>query len=223
MSDNALLHFEDLHLTFGHTIQILPKPSSPGERFESVLLGCLRGETVMVTPPPSGKFPLLSEGQQVVIRVSTLNGVALFPTLVLHIAQVPLYILYLDFPKAINFKQIRQATRVEVAMPVLVSNLNNAAYRSVAGRVSDISLGGAKLDFNQLIGNKGDEIELKGKFEIASIKRILSVRAKIRTVVHSAGVHQYGVQFFEQDEDKQLVLFGFIYSAMAIGTPKIIE
>ncbi|WP_045827045.1 flagellar brake protein [Teredinibacter turnerae] len=223
MTEETHLHFDQLNLKFGQRLQLLPNPAEPGERYESLLLGCLPGETVMITPPPDGEYPLLSEGQRVVIRVTTSGGVALFPSQILHIAEVPLYILYLDFPSAIKYRQVRVAARVNVSLPVLLSNLTSGQLGPIAGRASDISLGGAKVVFDQRVGDIGDEVELKGKFEIAQIKRILSVSAQIRTEKQTPQGYEYGIQFFEQEEDKQLVLFGFIYSALAMSDANKLE
>lgn len=223
MAENTLLHFDNLNLRFGQTIQLLPDPVDSSKRYDVVLLGCLPGETVMVIPPEEGEFPSLQQGQRVVIRITTINGVAMFPTVILHIAEMPLYTFYLDFPKAIKFKQIRNAARVDVSLPVLVTNITQPNFGTIAGRSLDISLGGAKLIFDHDVGAVGDNIELKSKFEIANIKRVLAVTAQIRTRKQSRGGYEYGIQFFEQDEDKQLVLFGFIYSSLAMGTAKNID
>ncbi|WP_045860809.1 flagellar brake protein [Teredinibacter purpureus] len=224
MSDKQLLSFEQLNLKMGQVIQIHPNPGKSSDRFDCVLVGCLPGEAVIVTVPDSGHFPPLKEGHKVVIRVMSSNGVALFPTVVLHIADIPIYLVYLDFPRAIQFKLVRNASRVDVALPILISNPAQKSIRSEPGRITDISIGGAMVSVSENIGTMGDMIEIKGKFDVAGIKRTLGIQAVIRSKVdQTADTYQFGVQFDESDEDKLLVLFGYIFNAMAMGDPKNIE
>lgn len=216
--------FEDLHLKFGQVIQIHPNPGKSKDRFNCILVGCLPNEAVIITAPESGSFPVLKEGDAIAIRVMSANGVAIFPTLVLHIAEIPVYLVYLDFPKAIRFRMIRNASRVEVALPILVTNRDQHGIRGVAGRILDISLSGARIGFNQDIATKGDVLEIKGKFDVAGIRRTLSIQALARSkALLDNGHYEYGVEFREQDEEKLLVLFGYIFNAMAFGKTQKIE
>lgn len=218
------LNFDDLNLKFGQVIQIHPSPGKSPDRFNCILVGCLPNEAVIVTAPESGQFPLLKEGDAIAIRVMSANGVAIFPTLVLHIAEIPVYLVYLDFPKSIQFRMVRNASRVEVALPILVTNLNRHGIRGVAGKIMDISLSGARIGFNQDIATKGDVVEIKGKFDVAGIRRTLSIQALTRSKKPiDKGYIEYGVEFREQDEEKLLVLFGYIFNAMAFGKAKKIE
>lgn len=222
--DDQVLKFDDLNLTIGQTIQIHPNTDIAHERFDCLLVGCLPGESVIVTAPPeTGHFPEVSEGQRVVIRVLSANGVALFPTTVLFVAEVPVFMVYLDFPQAIKFKLVRTASRVEVALPVLVANLSGKKISGEPGKISDISIGGARIELAIDVGDIGDQLELKGKFKVGDITRILVLLASIVKKKPSEKGFIYGVSFLEADEEKLLILFGYIFNSMAFGRVQVIS
>jgi hypothetical protein len=218
MPGDSVLKFDDLNLKIGQIIQLHPDPKNSQERYDCMLVGCLPGDAVIVTAASDGSFPIVQEGQNIVIRVMSANGVALFPTTVLYVADVPTFMVYLDFPKAIKFKLVRSASRVDVALPVLASNLNQRGMQNVAGKITDISLGGARVELFEEGGEVGDLLELRGKFQVGEIQRRLSIRALIRSKRKSGDSFTYGLEFNEEDEEKLLILFGFIFNLMAFGS-----
>jgi hypothetical protein len=60
-------------------------------------------------------------------------------------------------------------------------------------------------------------VELKGKFQVGGITRVLSIQSVIRAIIPAKEGASYGVEFFEKDEDKLLVLLGFIFHSMVFG------
>lgn len=206
--------FDELGLGMGQQLLLHPNPADKKLVFSSLLVGALPSEALIVTAPPDGVFPELSEGQKVVVRVFLEDGVALFPTTVLFVTDVPTLMVYLDMPKVVQFKRLRAAKRVVVAQPVLVSNLDNPAHIGVAGKLLDLSTGGGRLKMFDEVGAIDDRIEIKGKFNVHGITRLLNVTACIRKRERD----EYGVQFIEQDEDKLIFLMGFIFNAMINGT-----
>lgn len=225
MSNEDKVSFGDLNLKMGQIIQIHPSLGGTNERFDCLLVGCIPGEAVIVSAAPgAGVFPKVVEGQRVVIRVMSANGVALFPTTVLFISDVPTLMVFLDFPQAIKFKLVRNASRVDVALPVLVSSLSERTKNNIPGKILDISIGGAKALLDVDIGKVGEEISIKGKFKVGNIQRIVELSSTIRR--KSPGKDQgwvYGVEFREAEEEKLLVLFGYIFNSMALGRVQIVS
>ena len=206
--------FSDLELGFGQQLMLHPNPSDKTMVFGCMLAGCLPGESLIVTVSPNGVFPRLEEGQKVVVRVFLDSGIALFQSTVLFIGEIPTLMVYLDFPSAVQFKRLRAAKRVVVAQPIIVSNLDKTQLMGVAGKLVDVSTGGGRIEMFEQLGDVGDKIEIKGKFQVHGITRLLTVGACIRKKEGK----DYGVQFVEQDEDKLIVLMGFIFNAMLTGT-----
>ncbi|WP_096086419.1 flagellar brake protein [Agaribacterium haliotis] len=219
MSSETAASFDDLNLKLGQIVQIHPDVKNPKRRYDCLLVGSLPGESILLTTSPkSDAFPELEEGQMVVIRIMSANGVALFQTRVLFISDMPVFMVYVDFPSAVQFRMVRSSSRVEIALPVLVYSLSHPSLSGVAGKISDISLGGAGLQLYDDIGAVGDMLELKGKFEVGGIQRTVKLKAEIRNKkAEASGNRLYGIRFSESDEDKLLVLFGFIFNSMAFG------
>ncbi|MFL0811596.1 MAG: flagellar brake protein [Agarilytica sp.] len=217
MSDEKI-QFDELALSMGQSVEILPSSTGEKEFSEVLVLGAIPGEAIILGAPASGVFPKLSEGEKIVFRAKMADGLALFASNVLFMNDVPLFMVYIDFPKSIQFKRIRNATRVSVKMPILVSNTDNPKYNTITGRIEDISTLGAGLILSEFAGGEGDILALKGKFTVGKIQRVLSIRAVARKVKKlSDDAVFYGVEFLEEDENDLLVLFGFIFNAMAFG------
>lgn len=218
------LKFDDLNLQFGQTIQIQPNPVQSKDRFECLLVGCIPNEAIIITASGATKFPPLEPGQPVAIRVMGNNDIAIFPTMVLHIAEIPIFLVYLDFPRAIQFKTVRNTSRIDVTLPVKVKNLDREFIDEVEGQVMDISVGGAKLELNHDVASKGENIEIQGEFKVGSISRTLVVQATVRAKTTGNNLdYEYGVEFHENDEEKLLILFGYIFNEMAFGKIKKIQ
>ncbi len=206
--------FESLALGFHQQLLVHPNPADKTIVFSCSLIGCLGTECLLIHAPDNGVFPLLSEGQRLVIRTFLDDGIALFHTTVLYVSDIPAIIAYLDYPQNIQFRRLRTAKRVAIAQPILVNNLTHPAHQGLAGKLIDISTGGGRLRMFDKLGQTGDVIEVKGKFTVQGISRLLTLKACIR----QCSGNDYGIQFIETDEDKLLILMGFIFNAQMTGT-----
>lgn len=217
LSGSALVSFAQLGLGFGEQLQLVPIPADTKSRFACELVGCLGMESIIIGPPASGLLPQLEEGQRVVVKANLAAGVAVFPSTVLCVSSVPALMVYLDYPRDIKFKQMRAAFRVDVTLPVLVTNRSIAGGNPCAGKLVDISVRGARLELFEPLGDVGDSVQLKGKFQVGDIQRILSIDAVIRTASMENASRYYGIEFRPGDEDSLLVLMGYTFHAMAFG------
>lgn len=217
-AESTLLNFAELGLGFGQKMVLMPDSGDRNNTFSCELIGRLGEESIIIGPPvASGILPRLSEGQRVIVRVKLAGGVALFPTTVLFVSDVPTIMVYLDYPRDIKFKQIRGAFRVNVVVPVLVHNRSSSHGGARTGKIVDISTTGARLEMFESLGAVGDDVEIKGKFRVGAIQRILSIEAVIRAKSGAGESAFYGIEFHEGDEEKLLVLMGFTFHAMAFG------
>ncbi|PCK09897.1 MAG: acetolactate synthase [Alteromonadaceae bacterium] len=218
MADDEALVFDDLDMRMGQTIHLISSSKSGSAGNDCILLGAIPDESLILTAPSSGVFPSVSEGESVIIRSLQADGVVLFDSTVLFVTDVPMFMVYIDFPTNIQFKKIRNASRVHVSLPVLVSNLTTKANAAAVGKVCDISTTGAALEMSESVGGVGDNLSIKGKFKIGSIQRMLAIKGVIRSrKTKKNGAFVYGVEFHEGDEDDLIILFGFIFNAMAFG------
>ncbi|WP_086933687.1 flagellar brake protein [Agarilytica rhodophyticola] len=211
------LNFDDLALEMGQTIEVLPQKSADKSFANTYVIGAIPDECLIVSAAELAEFGI-HEGEQLVFRIMLSDGIAVFSTNVLYIAEVPLPLIYVDFPGKIKFMRIRSSIRAKISLPALVSNITNPQYVDISGQILDISEQGAALGTDELLGDRDDEINIKAKFIVKKIQRILSIRGKIiKAKQLKNGNFKYGIEFYEQDENTMLLLYGFIFNAMASG------
>lgn len=216
MGQESSIDFDSLNLQMGEAIELFPDVKDLKTGCACQLVGTLQGEALIISNLPGAEsFPNLQEGQQIAIRVKSGNGIALFATLVLFVSEVPALMIFLDLPDKVKFLQLRQASRINVALPVLVASESGG---NSAGKMVDVSTGGAAILLEDSIAEPGEQIQLKGKFLVADVARVARFRAIVRRKTQdSMGRYLYGIEFSEQDDQEKLVLFGYIFQAMALG------
>jgi c-di-GMP-binding flagellar brake protein YcgR len=217
MGQESLIEFDSLDLKMGQTIELFPNVKDLSVSVACQLIGSLEEQALIISNLPSAdSFPALEEGQQIAIRVKSGNGIALFASLVLFISEVPALMIFIDLPEKVKFVQLRKASRINVALPILVSLKSGES--KTAGKMVDVSTGGAAILLEDAIADEGDLIQIKGKFLVADVAQIALFDAVVRRKTRDAtGKYLFGIEFSEQEDQKKLVLFGYIFQAMALG------
>lgn len=216
--------FDDLKLLPGYPLQLQVQASTGvPERYTCRFIGAIPGRAVIFSvPKANGRFLRLRPGQKVVARMMVANGVGVFSCAVESQLTEPFPLLYLEYPEEVGFKGIRQATRVEVNLPVTVLNRSSLEATERSATVADISLSGARLELPQVLGEMGDKIQLSASVQVAGINRDMKIEAIIRSRVERS-THEreenvpvvYGVEFVESDEQQRLLLAAYVYSRIA--------
>lgn len=218
MSEPTLLTFDELGLGFGKELEMLTNPGQSDLRFKCVLAGCLPAESLIVIPPvDTGVLPRVVEGQRIVLRVNLQCGVAIFPTTVLYVSEIPTVMVYLDFPRDVKFKQIRSAPRATINQPVLTYNKSLPNDSAIVGRLVDISPSGARLEVQEKLGEVGQTIEIKGSFAVGQLQKTIGVDAEIKTLKKQGEVISMGLLFCDIPEEKLLLLLAYAYQAISEG------
>lgn len=211
------LNFDDLDLHIGQVIEVLPQKSADKTFVKVPVIGAILSECIIISAIELSDFSI-TEGEQLILRVMLSNGIAVFATNVLYIAEEPIPLIYADFPSKIKFMRIRSSVRAKISLPALVSNITDSQYIGISGQILDISERGAALCSDEPLGQGGDEINIKAKFIVEKIQRVLSIKGKIMKAKQLGdGEFKYGIEFFEQDENTMLLLYSFIFNAMASG------
>lgn len=212
------MKFEDFKLPYGYPMQ-LQAADSETARINARLLGCIPGRNIMLSQPRGAR---LRTGQKLIVRVMAANGICLFPATLESTVNLPVPMLCLSYPAAVQFKEIRGATRVDVDLGVEVANLSALEERKTQGKISDISLLGAKVELAEAIAEVGEELQLGMTVSIASLTRELSIKSLVRSRVERSTRENeeefsavYGVEFAENEEDQLLGLYAYVYSSMA--------
>lgn len=218
------MRFEELKLTYGYPLQ-LQTVSSAGapERFSCRLIGCLPGRSILLSvPKQAGKLVKFRAGQKMVIRLMIDNGIGIFAGIVESQTQDPYPILHLSYPEAVTFKGIRGATRVAVREKIEVTNISVEGRLETTGFISDMSISGARIELDDDIAEIGNSLELRAQVDIRDIKKELILNGVIRSRVDPVdnpgeGVMiSYGVEFANQSDDHQLVLYAYVFNQMAL-------
>src|SRR5690606_7157925 len=134
-------------------------------------------------PRSGGKSLRFRPGQKILARMMVANGVGAFACTVESQGGDPYPILYLTYPGEVTFKGIRGATRVVVDQPVTATNSSVLSEEQVSGKLADISVTGARLELDEVLGDIGDKIQLATRVNVAGIQRDLMVEAILRSRV----------------------------------------
>lgn len=215
------MKFEDLKLAYGYPLQLqASNTAGQPDRFSCRLIGCMPGRSILLSVPRSaGKSVRFRTGQKIAVRMMIDNGIGIFLSVVEIQTIDPYPILHVSYPEQVSFKGIRGATRIVVELPVNVINNSVIEERVIAGHIADISISGARMELNETIGEIGDTIKISALICILGIKREITVGAVIRSRLERSTqeVEQslpaiYGVEFTEEDENKRLLLYAYVFS-----------
>ncbi|MGH1370539.1 MAG: flagellar brake protein [Cellvibrionaceae bacterium] len=213
------MKFDEVKLTPGYPLQ-LQTSSSDGQakKINCRYLGALPGKYVLLSPPANAR---LRSGQKLVVKAMIANGIAMFPATVESMISSPELMLCLSYPNSVNMKEIRGATRVNVELMVTAENKTALNASAIEGRITDISLTGAKLELKEVVGEIGDELSLEAPMRIGTVERKFSVVATIRARIdrstkelESAYPAVYGIEFGDLDDDSDLLLHAYVNGEM---------
>lgn len=216
--------FDDLKLLPGYPLQIqVQTTTGTSERYPCRFLGALPGRALMLSVPRvNGRLLRLRPGQKIVARMMVANGVGVFTCAVESQATEPYPLLHVEYPEEVGFKGIRQATRVEVDLPVIVLNQSSLNATEMNGKLADVSISGARLELDEVLGEMGDKIQINARVEVAGMARDLTVEAVVRSRVERSTQEReqkvpvvYGVEFTDTDEDRRLLLAAYVFSRIA--------
>src|SRR5690606_13547130 len=92
------------------------------------------------------------------------------------------------------------------------------------GTIADISTSGARVELDEAVGEIGDKIELKASLNIVNITRELTINAIIRSRLERSTQEEsqnlpaiYGIEFADDDEEKYLLIYAYVFREMARG------
>ncbi|MCV6589357.1 MAG: flagellar brake protein [Marinobacterium sp.] len=194
------------------------------ERLSSQLLGYMEGSSVMVaTPQRAGKPLPLKAGIQVTVRMITGTSICGFSTRLLCCYDSPAAHWHLAWPDELTHKRIRQHTRVPVNLVASVDEFIEGSLDCSSGwprnlLCQNLSQSGANLLSKQPLGRPDDRLYLTLRLQVAGFDQVVMVPGIIRNVSPRTADYQYGVEFFDLDEDARLVLAGFVYQQCLLET-----
>lgn len=199
-----------LSLTPGDHLQIQSVDGS-GERYLVKVVGYFAPVSLMITfPYANGKLLFVREGQVFLVRGFVGQDVLAYRTQVLKTQLHPFPYIHLAYPDRVQSMRIRKSVRIRVDIVAVISGPAGTS----AGRISDLSLGGARVNTQVPFAERGDEVRLSFRIFPGGMNIYLNVRAIVRAVqqeqMEQTGVAT-GIEFIELSEQEKLALIGVVY------------
>ena len=223
--------FDDMRLKVEDRLQLEPPSQLARERFSVKVIGYLRGASLLVTAPitANGLRLQLMENEKVVMRSFSGQNAFGFASTIERIIKIPYEYIHLSFPDKIQGIKIRKAPRIKTRIIATVQDGNSGKAAPVSALISDISADGISLESKQVLGNKGDDLNLAFKVHLHNVDAYLSVKGIIRAVLsgeaapdaQKAGLIRHGIQFKDLQPNDCVVLQSMIYQQM-IENPQMV-
>ena len=210
------LDFEALKLMPGDTLQLQPLLEGQAERWTVRVIGHLKPKSLLVSAPMvDGKLIFIKDGQTYLVRAFSGLNVCAFKARVLKAQLQPYPYLHLSWPDSVQAMRIRKAMRAPAAIIVAIHD-SEEGRQTGAGRLVDISVGGAKLLSPSKLGRKEDNLWMSFKVKLGDMEEYVKTPAIIRTVGEETDeqgktMNAFGVQFGELSQSQRLIIMNLVY------------
>lgn len=207
---------DEVKLTPGDVLQLQSMVEGQQERLTVRIIGVMKGKSVLVTAPTiDGKLIFIRDGQPFLVRAFSGLNVCAFKAKVLKAHHSPFPYLHLSYPETVQLMRIRKAVRARVQ--TIAAIYDQAGGRQVgAGRIVDLSVGGARILSPSDLDMVGGTIYLAFKVKLDDIEEIVETAATIRSVGEDDDedgrkVTALGVQFDALEQQQRLLIMNLVY------------
>jgi len=204
----------DLDINVGMSLNMQLQVGEARRRHDVHVIGYVEGESLLVTMPrENGALAKIFPHDDYIVRYFKGKNIVAFKTRVMHVAKVPFWHLYLEYPSSLEKVEIRQSERIAISITAQAL-VEGQKYWSV---IRDISAGGAQLVVNEEIGKPGEHLELFFDLQLSDIEREVHLVAVIRNVrldkssLNNKPEYHYGVEFVDPSEQDVVFVQGFVY------------
>ncbi|GGE35413.1 hypothetical protein GCM10007421_06490 [Halopseudomonas oceani] len=220
IAERPVSKLEQIQLAPGDLIQLQTMSATNAERYLVRMIGFHAPVSLLVTAPTSqGKLVFVKEGQQLLVRGFVGKDAVAYKTRVLKSNLSPFPYLHLAYPDSVQSMRIRSSARVSVDLVTAINRDNGAAQASA--RMTDISVGGARLLSPRPVANKDEVIKVSFRINPAGLDVYMTVSARVRAV--SADESQdsqiaTGIEFIDISEQDRLYLTNMVYQNLLKDT-----
>ncbi len=210
------LSFEAVKLVPGDALQLQPLLEGQVERYTVRVIGIMKPKSVLVTAPVvEGKLIFVRDGQTYLVRAFSGLNVCAFKAKVLKAQLQPFPYLHLSYPDSVQAMRIRKNMRAPASIIVAVHD-SEEARQSGAGRIVDLSVGGAKLLSPSRLGDREQTLWLSFKVNLGDMEEYVKTPAVIRSVgveedEQGKPMNAYGVQFGALGQSQRLIIMNLVY------------
>ena len=210
------LDFEAVKLMPGDTLQLQPLMEGQTERYTVRVIGIMKPKSVLVgAPMVDGKLIFVRDGQTYLIRAFSGLNVCAFKAKVLKAQLQPFPYLHLSYPDSVQAMRIRKTMRAPAAIIVAVHE-QEEGRQTGAGKIVDLSVGGARLLSPAPLGDKEQTLWLSFKVKLGDMEEYVKTPAVIRSLGEEEDeqgkrMHATGIQFGELAQSQRLIIMNLVY------------
>lgn len=210
------LGFDAIKLMPDDTLQLQPLLEGQSERYTVRVIGVMKPKSVLVTAPMlEGKLIFVRDGQTFLVRAFSGLNVCAFKTRVLKAQLQPFPYLHLAYPGSVQAMRIRKAMRAPVNIIVAVHE-SEEGRQVGAGKLVDISVGGARMLSATQLGEKEQTLWLSFKVRLGDMEEYVKTPAVIRFVgdeedEQGKPMRAHGLQFGELSQAQRLIIMNLVY------------
>ncbi|MDP2431726.1 MAG: flagellar brake protein [Pseudomonadota bacterium] len=215
-SQEENLSFDAIKLMPGDALQLQPMLEGQTERFTVHVIGVMKPKSVLVTMPVvEGKLIFVRDGQTYLVRAFSGLNVCAFKARVLKSQLQPFPYLHLSYPDSVQAMRIRRAMRAPASIIVAVQQ-SEEGKQIGAGKLVDISVGGAKMFSPMKLGEKGESLWLSFKVKLGDMEEYV----KTPVIIRSSGeedddqgkrMKSFGIQFGDLSQSQRLIIMNLVY------------
>jgi c-di-GMP-binding flagellar brake protein YcgR len=210
------LSFDAVKLMPGDALQLQPLLEGQSERFTVHVIGVMKPKSVLVTAPVvDGKLIFVRDGQTYLVRAFSGLNVCAFKARILKSQLQPFPYLHLSYPDSVQAMRIRKAMRAPANIIVAVQESEDGR-QSGAGRLIDLSVGGARMYSPMNVGVKDQSIWLSFKVMLGDMEEYVKTPATIRSIgeeddEQGKRMNVFGLQFGELAQSQRLIIMNLVY------------
>lgn len=210
------LSFEAIKLMPGDALQLQPLQEGQTERFSVNVIGVMKPKSLLVTAPSvEGKLIFVRDGQTYLVRAFSGLNVCAFKARILKSQLQPFPYLHLSYPDSVQAMRIRKAMRAPASIIVAVQE-NEEGRQNGAGKIIDLSVGGARMYSPMKIGVKDQTIWLSFKVLLGDMEEYVKTPAVIRSIgeeddEQGKRMNVFGLQFGELAQSQRLIIMNLVY------------
>ena len=223
---------DQLQLHIGDRLQLEMAVDGVRSQHFTQLIGYVPGHSVLVRTPMVQNLPVpIREGEAVTVRSFAGRYASSFETTIVRACRAPFPYLHLGYPQSVRQALIRGALRVRVnlAGTALSPTVSDPDMPS-AITIADLSVSGALLEAESVLGEAGGRVELAFKFLVQpnNYEVRLLTDAEIQSVKKgkragsSEEVYIHGVRFARLHTTESLLLQSYIQQVILSDRSQVI-
>jgi c-di-GMP-binding flagellar brake protein YcgR len=210
-------------IKLGESIQISPlADNSNSIKYIVKFLGGLEKNSIICSAPiVDDKLVFIKEHTGFLVRLFSGKDVYNFTSIVSAVFNKPFPHIHLKFPSGVYSKVLRKNQRVQTSIICSLTNNSAGKYKDTksAGRIIDISLGGAMIESNMVSGCIDDELECTFKLKLEDTEFFFSIPSILRNIVEPSKLDDFqkykqGIQFKIIPFQEKSMLQNYIYQLL---------